>query len=206
MPTIYVVDDDPRALKAVRQILETAQFEVRAYDSARRFLAHYDPARPGCIVCDFAMPQVDGFGLQRTLRRRGVRSPLIFLSGQGTVPRSVRAIKEGAQDFLTKPVMPAALLQAVRAAVRRDAALREAEARFSDLTQRERSVIQGVAGGKLNKQIAGDLGVTERTIKFHRSNLMRKLALTTQAALVRLALQAGLGPANLTGPAESSLP
>jgi FixJ family two-component response regulator len=192
--TIFVVDDDPGVLKSLGLVLRASHFAVRLYDSAQVFLDHYDTSLPGCVICDLAMPGIDGLELQRKLLERGGLHPVIFISGHGSVLGSVKALKQGAVDFLTKPLSEEVLLPAVDHALERDAKLRELRARIAELTGREYEVLERITAGQLNKQIALELGVAERTIKFHRRNLMRKLALTSIAQVVRLAIAAGLIP------------
>lgn len=191
-PTAFVVDDDKGMLATIGDLLRSANIPVQLFSSARRFLRQYDPVHPGCIVCDLAMPGFDGLALQRALKAMGGRSPIIFLSGRGTVPRSVAAMKAGAVDFLTKPHDLAILARTVRQALAHDAAARLLRKRLGDLTERELEVLRRVTGGQLNKEIAADLKVTERTVKFHRGNLMRKLDVSTTAQLVQLAIAAGV--------------
>ena len=153
----------------------------------------YDPQTLGCLVLDVAMPTLNGLELQRILEKAGSDLPIIFLTGQGDIPKSVEAMKHGAVDFLTKPVNDKELLTAVRTAIEKDCALRrrqtelsEIRARLSTLTPREREVLEHVVTGKLNKQIAGDLGTVEQTVKVHRARVMEKLKVQSVAELVRL--------------------
>ena len=193
--TVYVIDDNVRMLKALRFILHEHGYAVRTYESAEVFLKDYDPRIPGCVISDLSMPGRNGLALQRELNARGGRVPVVFLSGQSSVPESVQAMKEGAVDFLTKPVDEKVLLQAVAAAIARDAEPHEMHRRIDTLTERERGVMARLAAGDLNKQIAADFGVAERTIKFHRGNLMHKLGITSPAMLGSFAAQARLVPA-----------
>jgi FixJ family two-component response regulator len=201
--TVYVVDDNVRMLRALRLLLHAHGYLVRTYESAAAFVEDYDPGIPGCVISDLSMPGLDGIALQRELNARGGHRPVIFLSGQSSVPESVQAMKEGAVDFLTKPVDEAVLLQAVASAIARDAEMHEMNRRIATLTERERGVMERLAAGDLNKQIAADYGVAERTIKFHRGNLMRKLGITSPALLGRFAVQARLVPATAPLPADS---
>lgn len=193
--TVFVVDDDARVLKALRNLLQAAGFTVQDFPSAAAFLAQDNPARPGCVLCDITMPGLDGLALQQTLKERGSLRPFIFLTGHGSIPGSVQAIKAGALNYLTKPVDEAALLRTLRAALKRDAEARAVQERIASLTVRERQVMERIAAGQMNKEMADDCRVAERTIKFHRANLMRKLEITSTARLVRLVIQAGLIPA-----------
>jgi FixJ family two-component response regulator len=195
--TIFVVDDEPAILKALERLLRNAGYEVRSFSSSRTFLEQHDPAIPGCVILDIAMDQIDGLEIQRTLAESGHERPIVFLTGRGDIPMSVRAMKAGAVDFLTKPVAAEALLASIKLALARDGAIRQARAetevfsrRFARLTPREREVLRHVVAGRLNKQIAADLGTVEKTIKVHRARVMEKLAVRTLADLVRLAEKA----------------
>jgi FixJ family two-component response regulator len=195
-PVVHVVDDDDSVRVAVARLLDAAGYEVRAYSSAGEFLIAGPGDAPGCIVLDVRMPGPSGLELQDALAKQERRLPVIFLSGHGDVPMSVRAMKAGAVDFLTKPVERDALLDAVSAALARDAQHRTARqrvdgvrARYETMTAREREVFAGVVAGKLNKRIATELGTAERTVKAHRSRVMVKMGVTSVAELVRLAEQ-----------------
>ena len=190
--TIYVIDDDPMVLKALAHLLRASHFTVQVYESSRDFLRNFDPALPSCVICDLAMPEVDGLALQRRLLRRGGHCPVIFLSGHDSVPGSVQAMKQGAVDFLTKPVNEAKLLKCIRAALERGTRIRDVHSRIACLTPREREVLGLIASGQLNKQIANSCDVSERTVKFHRANLVRKLGATSTAELIHLAIQSGI--------------
>jgi FixJ family two-component response regulator len=197
--TVFVVDDDAAVRKAVSRLLRSASLAVAAFASPREFLAQYDPGTPGCLVLDIAMPGFNGLQLQTQLGEKGSILPIIFLTGHGDVPKSVQALKQGAVDFLTKPVNAKNLLPAIRAAIERDACARQGQAKLSEicarldtLTPREREVLEHVVAGKLNKQIAGDLGVTESTIKMHRARVMAKMKVQAVANLVRLAELCGI--------------
>ena len=202
-PVVHVVDDDDSVRTGIVRLLEAAGYEALAYRSAGEFLlerAQRDA--PGCIVLDVRMPGPSGLELQEALARLDVRLPIVFLTGHGDIPMSVRAMKAGAVDFLTKPVSRETLLGAVRAALVRDAAARaayarlgELRARFETLTPREREVFAGVVAGKLNKQIAFELGTAERTIKAHRAQVMAKMQVASVAELVHIAEQLGPEPA-----------
>ncbi len=191
---VYVVDDEAGMRKALTRLLRTEQFEVRAFASGREFLAAYRAEEKACLVLDVTMPELDGLELQRRLTHTGLLVPIVFLTGNGDIPMSVRAIKSGAVDFLTKPVNDADLLRAVRSALQL-AASRTAEhaARaalascYATLTPREREVMAHVVAGKLNKQIAADLGTGEQNIKVHRGRVMEKMVVESVAELVRAA-------------------
>lgn len=198
--TVYVVDDEPDMLKAVERLLGAAGFSVRTFPSPERFLAQHDDMAPGCIVLDLALPGLNGLELQQALQAQGSSLPIIFLTGRGDIAASVRAMKLGAADFLTKPVDADELIAAVDAALERNREQRADRAekhlvasRLAALTAREREVFELIAQGRLNKQIAAECGTVEKTIKFHRANLMRKLGVRTVADLVRLAERAGTG-------------
>lgn len=199
--TVYLVDDDPQVLRSLARLLGSAGMQVRAFASARSFLDEVGADASGCVVLDLAMPGQDGLELQQVMFERGYGLAVVFLSGKGDVPHSVRALKRGAVDFLTKPVDGEALLAAVRDALERSRQARQArterlefERRLATLTPREREVLHYAVSGRLNKQIAHELGTVEKTIKVHRSRLMRKLGARSVAELARLADRAGLDP------------
>jgi FixJ family two-component response regulator len=201
---VFLVDDDARVLKALTRLLIANGRDVRPFASAEEFLDQHDPAIPGCAIFDIAMPGLDGLALQQILTAGGVQRPIIFLSGRGDIPASVRAMKAGAIDFLTKPVKDKQLLDAIALAEEVDARTRQArgereaiQERIEALTPREREVLSHVVAGRLNKQIAGDLGTVEKTIKVHRGRMMEKLGVRTVADLVRLAEKAGIQVAKL---------
>ncbi len=198
-PTVFVIDDDAAVRKAVSRLLRSAGIAVAGFASPGEFLAQYDPDMPGCLVLDLAMPDINGLQLQTTLGKKGCTLPIIFLTGHGDVSKSVQAMKHGAFDFFSKPVKEKDLLPAVRAAIERNAVARREQARFSEicarldiLTPREREVLEHVVAGKLNKQIAGDLGITEATVKVHRARAMTKMKVQGVADLVRLAEVCGI--------------
>ena len=206
-PTVFVVDDDAAVRKAVSRLLRSAGVAVAVFASPREFLAQYDPATPGCLVLDVAMPGFSGLQLQTALSEKGTSLPIIFLTGHGDVSKSVQAMKGGAFDFLTKPVNAKNLLPAIHAAIEKDAVARQERARLSEicarlntLTPREREVLEHVVTGKLNKQIASDLGITEATVKMHRAHVMAKMKVQAVADLVRLAELCGIrGSSRVTG-------
>jgi FixJ family two-component response regulator len=198
---IHVVDDDPSFRSAVVRLLRAAGYQVRAYASAGEFLDCGPFAAAGCIVLDLKMPGPSGLDLQQSMAGMGDPLPIIFLSGNGDIPASVRAMKAGAVDFLTKPIERQTLLRAVQNALDRNsaermsrAAMRELENRYEALTAREREVLAHVISGKLNKQIGFDLGTTERTVKAHRGRIMEKLGVQSVAELVRMAQELGIRP------------
>jgi FixJ family two-component response regulator len=196
---VFVVDDYAPGRRSITRLLHAAGFVVAAFASAQDFLAQYDPAASGCLVLDLAMPAISGLELQSILADKGSLLPIIFLTAHGDVPKSVQAMKHGASDFLTKPVNDEDLLAAVRAAIEKDRGLRKEQVELSDirtrlatLTPREREVLEYVIAGKLNKEIAGDLGTVEQTIKIHRAHVMQKMKVRNVAELVRLTQRCGI--------------
>jgi len=193
-PVVHVVDDDEAMRVALARLLRAEGHEVRTYESAGDFLINSLDQGPGCVVLDLQMPGPSGLELQEALQRLPIPLPVVFLTGRGDVASSVRAMKSGAVDFLTKPVEPAVLVNAVESALVRDRAARSlretmsvAQGRYASLTERERSVFAYVVAGTLNKQIAGKLGITERTVKMHRAQVMTKMGVGSIAELVHLA-------------------
>jgi FixJ family two-component response regulator len=194
-PIVHVVDDDDSLRKAVTRLLRAAGYDVRAYGSAGDFaLAGREKNRRGCVLLDVRMPGPSGLDLQEALAKEDEPLPVIFLTAHGDVPMSVRAMKAGAVDFLTKPIKRDVLLSAVRTALARDLRLhtsheqrRDLRIRFAKLTPRERNVFELVVAGRLNKQIAAELGMAERTVKAHRAQVMAKMQATSLAELVHLA-------------------
>lgn len=198
--TVYLLDDEPGMLKALTRLLKAEGFTVCAFTSAKAFLEAHRPETPGCLVLDVAMPELNGLELQKLLTRSGNLVPIVFLTGHGDIPMSVQAIKAGAVDFLTKPVKDSDLLRAVRAALHSALDQREVisevaelRRRHAGLTPREREVMDHVVAGQLNKQIAGDLGIGEHTIKVHRARVMEKMGVESLADLVRAAERLGSG-------------
>jgi RNA polymerase sigma factor (sigma-70 family) len=198
-PTVFLVDDDASVLKALARLLRSAGLSAATFTSAQEFLDHHDQNAPGCLVLDVAMPRMNGLGLQLALAIQGSQLPVIFLTGNGDIPMSVRAIKQGAVDFLTKPVNDSDLIAAIHDAIEKDKVARQARAKLTGLQQllakltpREREVLSHVISGKLNRQIAADLGTVEKTIKVHRANLMAKLKVQSLAELVKLSERAGV--------------
>ena len=192
-PVVVVVDDDASVREALAELLLSSGYNPLTFASTHDLLDSDAIERPGCLVLDVRMPGASGLDLQQQLMRNGNPKPVIFLTGHGDIPMTVQAMKAGAVDFLTKPVRDQTLLDAVAAAIARDAAqLAEAEVmkrnveRIATLTPREREVLGAAARGRLNKQIAYDLGISEVTVKLHRSNAMRKMELNSVGALVRL--------------------
>ncbi len=193
-PLIHVVDDDDSLRSALLLLLSAGGFEARGYGSAGDFLLNPLPDRPGCVLLDLRMPGPSGLDLQEALRDKGIRLPVIFLTGHADVPTSVRAMKTGAVDFLAKPVGRETLFEALQRALALDAAGRadraeasRLRARFANLTPREREVFELVVAGRLNKQIAGQLGIAERTVKADRAQVLAKLGAGSAAELGALA-------------------
>jgi FixJ family two-component response regulator len=198
--TVFLLDDEPGMVKALTRLLTAEGFTVRGFTSAKTFLESYRADDVSCLVLDVAMPELNGLDLQERLTHGGILLPIVFLTGHGDIPMSVQAVKAGAVDFLTKPVNDADLLRAVGAALQRAAEQRAVETemavlrqRYASLTPREREVMAHVVAGQLNKQIAGDLGTGEQTIKVHRARVMEKMAVDSLADLVRAGERLGLG-------------
>lgn len=192
-PTVFIVDDYAPGRRSISRLLRAAGFAVASFASAQEFLAQYDATACGCLVLDLAMPHVNGLELQSILAEQGSLVPIIFLTAHGDVQKSVQAMKHGASDFLTKPVNDEDLLAAVRVAIEKNNRLRKERAELSEirsrlatLTPREREVLEYVVAGNLNKQIAGNLGTVEQTIKVHRAHVMQKMKVHSVAELVRL--------------------
>ena len=198
-PTVLVIDDDPSVLKALARLLRSLELNVATFASPQEFLEQFQPGLHGCLVLDVSMPKLNGLELQQELIVRGNELPIIFLTGHGDIPMSVQAMKQGAVDFLTKPVHENDLIKAIHVAIEKDrinlrtrAELAKIQERLDTLTKREREVMDHVVSGRLNKQIAADLGTVEKTIKVHRAHLMTKLKIRSLADLVRLAERVGI--------------
>lgn len=198
MPTVFVVDDDAAFLTAVERLLRVSGYAVASFTSATEFLARRVPDAAGCVVADLDMPGMDGLGLQTALADSDAPLPVVFLTGQGDIPATVQAMRSGAEDFLTKTAPKEALLAAIERALERDTRERSDRARrhalrsrFERLTPREREVLMHVLRGRLNKQIAADLGIDERSVKRHRTSLMAKIEVGSVAELAQLAAEAG---------------
>lgn len=199
--TVFIVDDDASVRVALARVVRSAGFAVETFESAEAFLRRKPFEGLGCLLLDLRMPGLTGTALQAELAARGIRLPIVFVSGHGEVPDSVKALKQGAVDFLTKPVDEDALLAAIDEALARGRASRasdqdraEVAARLETLTDREREVLRYVIGGALNKQTAADLGITEATVKVHRGRVMEKLGAASVADLVRMCDAAGVTP------------
>jgi len=200
-PIVHVVDDDASFLTAISRLLRANGFSVKTYSSAREFLAQRDADTPGCVLADLRMPQMSGLDLQTALAQTPNPLPILFLTGHGDIPSTVRAMRDGAEDFLEKTAPKKKLLDAVTRALARDSREREARARrcelrarLDTLTERELEVLAHVVRGQLNKQIAGDLGIHERTVKLHRTAITTKLKVQSVAELTRLTQEAGIFP------------
>jgi FixJ family two-component response regulator len=197
---VYLIDDEPCLLRALQRLLQAEGYAVLAFESAEDFLHAHDPCRPGCVVADLCLPGLDGLSLQRTLFALGNARPVVLMTAYGDIATGVHAMKEGAVDFLVKPFDDEVFLEAVRSALDRDryerVVLRELQAvrgRLASLTPREHEVLEHVVTGRLNKQIAADLGITEKTIKVHRARAMEKMGVSSLAQLVRKTLEVELG-------------
>lgn len=192
-PLVILVDDDDSVREALRELLLSVDIDTVSFASTRDLLEAELPDRPGCLVADVRMPVVSGLDLQHRLAESGDAKPIVFLTAHGDIPMSVQAMKAGAVDFLTKPVRDQTLLDAIAAGIERNRreraraqALKEHLSRVALLTPRERQVLREVAAGRLNKQIAFDLGISEVTVKLHRGNVMRKMQLASVGQLVRV--------------------
>jgi RNA polymerase sigma factor (sigma-70 family) len=201
LSTVFLIDDDASVRRALTRLIKSAGYQVQAFGSAREFLDQNVTADdPACLVLDVRMPGLNGLDLQRELQRRNTNLPIIFVTGHGDIPMSVKAMKAGAVDFLPKPVNDADLLNAVEQALARATRqgsereqLEEIRQRLETLTPREREVLEHVVSGQLNKQIASDLGTVEKTVKVHRARVMEKMGVQSLAELVRIAERAGIG-------------
>jgi len=205
-PLVFVVDDDASIRDSLRRLITSVGFKVEVFPSARAFLGARRPEVAGCLVLDVRLPGLSGLDLQRELAATNAELPIIFLTGHGDIPMSVRAMKAGAVEFLTKPFREQELLDAIRSAIERDRTMRaerqersELGRRYASLTPRERDVMAGIIAGLLNKQIAGELGTSEPTVKEQRGHVMAKMQAGSVAELVRIASRLGITPAG-SGP------
>ncbi len=200
-PVVFIVDDDPSVVRALRRLMRSVGFRVQAFASASEFLAANRPDAPSCLVLDVRMPGLSGPALQEALAADDIHIPIVFITGHGDIPMTVRAMKAGAVDFLPKPFSDQQLIDAVNEAIARDTEDRRERAgiavireRVESLTPREREVLPLVVSGMLNKQIARKLGTSEKTVKVHRSRVMAKMQAESLADLVRLAQKVGISP------------
>jgi FixJ family two-component response regulator len=198
-PIVFVVDDDAPTRQALARLFYSVQLRVEVFASAQEFLQSKRPDVPSCLVLDVRLPGLSGLDFQTELTNADIRIPIVFITGHGDIPMSVRAMKAGAVDFLLKPFRDQDLLDAVAAAIQRDQARRDGEktisdlkTRFSSLTPREREIMALVASGLLSKQIAAQIDVSEITVKVHRSHLMKKMGARSVADLVRMATALGM--------------
>jgi len=194
IPTVFIIDDDRSMRQAVQDLVESVGLRAESFATGGEFLARGRTTRPGCLVLDVRLPQMSGLDFQRQLTEIGIQTPIIFITAHGDVPMSVRALKSGAVDFLTKPFRDQDLLDAIQQALQRDRATREQQAeildvheRYQTLTPREREVMALVVSGLLNKQIASEIGASEATVKIHRGNMMQKMHVGSLIELVRMA-------------------
>ena len=193
-PIVFVVDDEPTVCASVKRLVRSVGIEVQTYSSAQEFLRGKRPDVPGCLVLDVRLPDLSGLDLQQELVKANITLPIIFVTGHGDIPMSVRAMKAGAVEFLTKPFREQDLLEAIQHGIQQHRTLREQRAeifdlqcRYESLTLREREVFPLVAGGWLNKQVASQLGASEKTIKVHRGQVMHKMKAESLADLIRMA-------------------
>lgn len=199
---VYIVEDDASFRKSMERLIRTLGFEVDTFESANSFLEKASIRHPGCLLLDVRLPDIDGLRLQQTLIEKGSKLPVIFMTGHGSIPMSVQAMKKGAIDFLPKPFKTEDLLSAITNAIKRNVQdvqeelqKRKINALIDTLTPREKEILRWIITGKLNKQIAYDLGITERTVKAHRSRIMQKTNVSSVAELVRLAEKVNISPA-----------
>jgi FixJ family two-component response regulator len=198
-PIVFVIDDDESMRDALRNLFRSVGLRVEVFPSAAEFLQHRLPDVPSCLILDIRLPRVSGLDFQADLAKAGIRIPIIFMTGHGDIPMTVRAMKAGAIDFLSKPFRDQDMLDAVAMAIERDRQRRDEaknlsdlQTRFESLTQREREVMTLVTAGLMNKQVAAEIGIAEITVKIHRGHIMRKMAAKSLADLVRMAETLGM--------------
>jgi len=196
-PIVYVVDDEPKVLRAIGRLVRSAGFSAATFISPREFLNRHNPQTVGCLVADIVMPEMNGLDLQAALAAKGSALPIIFITGHGDIPMSVKAMKRGAEDFLTKPVDDNRLIEAIQQAIKKCVAVQtsraqldEIQGRLATLTARELQVLSLIVKGQTNKEVALALGTVEKTIKVHRGRVMEKMRAGSLAQLVRLAVRA----------------
>jgi FixJ family two-component response regulator len=200
-PVVFVVDDDEAVCESLRLLIGDIGLEVRTFTSARQFLEKYDPSHPGCLVLDVRMSGMSGLELQARLNETGIPIPTIIITGHADVPMAVEAMKAGATDFIEKPFRDQVLLDGIQKAIDLDLRVRrqrqehqDVQARIQLLTQREREVMERLVAGRSNKTIAFDLGISQKTVDFHRANILDKVGVSSVVELVRLTQKGAGGP------------
>ena len=201
VPTVFIIDDDRGMRQAIQDLVESVGLRAESFPTGEEFLRMRPAGRPGCLVLDVRLPQMSGLDFQHRLVETGMQIPIIFITAHGDIPMSVRALKSGAVEFLTKPFRDQDLLDAIQQALQRDRAAQEQQAeihdlqeRYGELTAREQQVMALVVSGMLNKQIASEIGASEATVKIHRGNVMRKMQAGSVVDLVRMADKLKLSP------------